>query len=267
MVVNEAEDHVARARFDEVNEAARAAVRRHRAAKGQLTRARKSGDPQKIAAAGQRERAASAEADRACGRAGRTSSPGPRKRKAALRASSASPPHPLASPQPATTPIHDPLNSGFGLTWAAPYEPEPSGRLRRKQLRRRVLDLPATRIQAVRCGQRAGGNAPAHRDQLRLDEGSAPLNVGVHKVLQAGQGEAGRAAAEAGCAEPDRGQLARVPAWVPRVRRFPLAGRWPRFAWCRARRAGRRSPRPRRASRLPLRRATTRAARRRRCRY
>ena len=55
---------VGSARMAELTTIWKAAVRRHRAAKGLLTRARKDGSADKIAAAAARERAASAEADR-----------------------------------------------------------------------------------------------------------------------------------------------------------------------------------------------------------
>jgi hypothetical protein len=64
IAVGEAERVVGSARMAELTTIWRAAVRRHRAAKGLLTRARKDGSADKIAAAAARERAASAEADR-----------------------------------------------------------------------------------------------------------------------------------------------------------------------------------------------------------
>ena len=64
IAVGEAERVVSSARMAELAATSKAAVRRHRAAKGLLTRARKDGSAQKIAAAAAREREASAEADR-----------------------------------------------------------------------------------------------------------------------------------------------------------------------------------------------------------
>jgi hypothetical protein len=63
MAVTAAERTVADVRFAELAERQRAAWRRHRAAKGLLTRAQKDGSAEKIAAAAERERAACAEAD------------------------------------------------------------------------------------------------------------------------------------------------------------------------------------------------------------
>jgi hypothetical protein len=62
MTVNEAERTVADARMADLSEAQTAAWRRHRAAKGLVTRALKDGDAAKIAAAYERERQAYAEA-------------------------------------------------------------------------------------------------------------------------------------------------------------------------------------------------------------
>lgn len=64
VAVGEAEGVVASARMAGLEAAWKAAVRRHRAAKGLVTRARKDGSAKKIADAVQREREASGEADR-----------------------------------------------------------------------------------------------------------------------------------------------------------------------------------------------------------
>ncbi len=64
IAAGEAERVVNSARMAELTATSKAAVRRHRAAKGLLTRARKDGSAQKIAAAAAREREASAEAGR-----------------------------------------------------------------------------------------------------------------------------------------------------------------------------------------------------------
>ena len=64
MVVMSAESAATSARFEELAEQQRGAWRRHRAAKGLVTRAQRDGDAARIAAAVERERAAYEEADR-----------------------------------------------------------------------------------------------------------------------------------------------------------------------------------------------------------
>ena len=63
MAVSEAERAVAQARIADLSATQTAAWRRHRAAKGLVTRALKDGSAEKIAAAQEREREAWAEAD------------------------------------------------------------------------------------------------------------------------------------------------------------------------------------------------------------
>jgi hypothetical protein len=69
IVVTAAESAITSARMAELVEIQRAAWARHRAAKGLLTRARKDGSADRIAAAAEREGAAYAEADRIAGEA------------------------------------------------------------------------------------------------------------------------------------------------------------------------------------------------------